>query len=43
MLSAVQFVDKERVERDIEAETKNRRRERKKEKKVTTLIFVKHT
>ena len=43
MLSAVQFVDKEKVERDIEAETKHRRREKKKEKKVITFILVKHT
>lgn len=34
MLSAVQFVDKDKVERDIEAEKKNRRREKKNEKKV---------
>ncbi len=34
MLSAVQFVDKGKVERDIEAERKDRRREKKREKKV---------
>jgi len=43
MLSAVQFVNKEKVERDIEAETKNRRRERKKEKKVPNLKFLRRT
>ena len=34
MLSAISFVDKDKVERDIEAEKKNRKKEKKKERKV---------
>ena len=40
MLSAVQFVDKGKAERDIETERKERRKEKKKEKKVLHSYFA---